>query len=145
MRTLNVGPFGVRGSGLRKGKALLLLATLAMGVAAACGFGLLVPTRSALAEDPPGGQGPPEITDFVGENVFSNLWDFTGKVINCSPISGLTVTFGGLAEGYTEKTASDGTFLLTVEIPSGSNGWVTAQVKAADGQTSQMVFWLIQD
>ena len=86
---------------------------------------------------------PPIINEFTGENVYGDSWDFCGSVINCSPVEGLTVTFGGLVSGTT-TTAIDGTFLLNVSIPPGSNGWVSAAVTSAQGQTSEIVMWLVQ-
>ena len=146
MRTLNPHRLGISGSACRTAKTILLLTVIVLGLAAVPYVGLVVAPQPALADDlMPGDDDPPLpiISEFTGENVYEDLWDFCGTVTGGSPVEGLTVTFGGLVSG-TVTTAIDGTFLLNVAIPEGSNGWVTAEVTSAQGQTSETVMWLVQ-
>src|SRR5947207_3064812 len=70
--------------------------------------------RSATAD------GPPEIIDYEADETEPGLFTITGRVIDEHP-GGLTVYFQGpqsQINGQTVTTNPDGTFSLTVQLPT---------------------------
>lgn len=80
----------------------------------------------------------PEIDQFEYELLPSNQYRFHGHVADVESAAGLTVTFGGLLEGYTAVTDSEGRFVLTVTMPEDTAGFATAQVIDSDGLNSDI-------
>ncbi len=86
----------------------------------------------------------PTIINFQGNPSPSNYWTFSGQVTGPS-ISGLTVTFGGLAslQGQIATTSDNGYFMLTVQLQPGEGGQATAQTVDDFGQSSNMAtYWV---
>lgn len=79
---------------------------------------------------------PPEITLGVVQGL-ANLWTFSGTVTDENP-EGLTVTFGGILQGYTAIVRADGTYSLTVQLPDGTEGYVSAQTVDDEGEASDL-------
>jgi hypothetical protein len=92
-----------------------------------------------------GGYGfiPPEITNFGGSENGNDFWTFTGRVVDDESVHGLIVTFGGLLEGRSCVTFSDGSFALSNLFPAGTSGWVTATVTDWDGIVSEEVMFYV--
>jgi len=70
----------------------------------------------------------PEIDEFYYETLPGNQYVFHGHVTDVESAAGLTVTFGGLLEGHTAVTDSEGRFVLTVNLPEDTEGLAIAQV-----------------
>jgi hypothetical protein len=88
----------------------------------------------------------PQIVDFVGFEVGSGWYRFTGRVQGPESCGGLTVSFGGVPSLRDEVTTtlSDGSFVLLVQVRTdGSDqGTVTAQT-TADGLASNVATYTI--
>jgi large repetitive protein len=72
---------------------------------------------------------PPSITSFTATCLGGNLWTLSGTVTDQTSPAGLSVQFGGLSgvTGQTATVGANGAFSLTVQIPSGVSGTVTAE------------------
>jgi hypothetical protein len=70
----------------------------------------------------------PVISDLSASCGNYDVWTITGKVTD-EHAAGLTVTFSGLAavQGKTAVVQADGTFTLSVVIPSNQSGYIQAQ------------------
>lgn len=88
-------------------------------------------------------EGPPVVEITEGIYLFGDLWEFSGQVTNCDQVSGLTITWGGLAAGNTSTTANDGTFIEWIEIPAELTGDVTAETVCPHGMESEVGTWWI--
>jgi hypothetical protein len=80
---------------------------------------------------------PPVIQNFTASQN-GNIWTFTGTVVDESA-PGETVTFGGISQlnGKTATVNSNGTFSLSVWLPSGLDNTVWAQDTNWWGQQSE--------
>ncbi len=84
----------------------------------------------------------PWIIDFGGIEEIS-AWTFEGQVTDDGCVEGLTITFGGLLEGYTATTDSEGYFWLTVDTVNLQDGEVTAQTMDFNSELSNIaIFWV---
>jgi hypothetical protein len=81
----------------------------------------------------------PTISNFQVTQGLGSTFTISGQVADESP-NNLAVSFGGLdsLQGLSATTASDGTFSLTVNIPAGESGLVSAQVTDCWGLTSDL-------
>lgn len=75
-------------------------------------------------EPPP--NNPPVISNFAGVQGTNHDWVFTGTVQD-EYAPGLTVTFGGILDGYYATVDANGRFSLVVHIEPGGGGIATAQ------------------
>ena len=84
------------------------------------------------------------ISDFEGVNE-AGFWLFTGEVSDDESVAGLEVRFGGLLHGEVATVGSDGTFSITILLPPGVQGTVTAITTDDDGLDSNEAREWIQD
>ena len=90
-----------------------------------------------------GGGVPPEIVNFVRSSAGGGWWIFTGEVVDDEYVEGLTIEFGGVAEGATTTVRTDGTFSYTGYIAPGTTGLVSATVTDRDNLTSETEYCYI--
>jgi hypothetical protein len=88
------------------------------------------------------GQMAPVIYDFVGRQGPGG-WTFTGRVEDDELVAGLEVRFGGLLANQSATVQADGSFSITVYLPPGTLGTVTAIVTDYDGLDSEEVSYVI--
>jgi hypothetical protein len=119
----------------------LLAASFTTLAAAPVVSGLHAFTGSAVAT--PASQGP-TIVDFGAVEEGPDLWTFQGRVIG-DDVVGLEVDFGGLpsVEGRTAVVEDDGWFHLTIRLPHGVCGAVTAQTTDHLGNPSNEAVTLL--
>jgi hypothetical protein len=88
-------------------------------------------------EDPPTND-PPVIVGFGWANSSGSVYVFTGQVMDEHP-AGLTVTFGGILEGYSATTAADGTFTFSKYLGPDDMGLASASTADDMGSMSSVV------
>ena len=80
---------------------------------------------------------PPVITDFTITHYPGDLWTFEGTVDDENP-SGVIVVFGGIIAGTEVPVTEEGTFSITIQLPHGTKGGVTAQAFDEELQASEV-------
>lgn len=88
----------------------------------------------------------PAVQDFNVQSLGYGVFILSGHVADEQP-GGLTVRFGGGIEGMdgvTVTTDANGNFSVTVTVPAGEFGTVTATVVDSQGQTSTSVSRLVE-
>jgi len=137
----------VSGSRAHRSSAAVLLAALSLAVLAGS---LSLTDAFAQAPPRPGGGLPPRhtplaIVGFTAENVAIDTWLVQGQVTGCSPLDGIVINFGGLAEGQQVSTGSDGTFLLFLVLPPSLSGDLSATATCQHGRTSNTINYYIDN
>jgi hypothetical protein len=81
---------------------------------------------TATSDDEVNGNGMPVITDFFIMSNPGNLWTFEGTVTDENPGT-VVIVFGGMIEGTVTPVTEEGTFSITILLPAGTSGVVSAQ------------------
>lgn len=133
---------------IRRRSAVALLAALSLIVLC----GAWDPTGVTAQIGPPGGGGGAgqrhldlKFVEFFAEEVALNTYFVQGRVTGCAQLGGTVITFGGFAAGQTTTTGSDGTFLLILEVPANTSGYVTAVATCRHGETSNEARYYIEN
>jgi hypothetical protein len=85
---------------------------------------------------------PPLITSFFVHAGLYGIWILEGTIVHETP-SKCTVVFDGLLAGHRTSVHTDGTFSYSVTLPSGTDGFVTAQAFDPEGTASNLAFLLM--
>ena len=82
----------------------------------------------------------PIITDLVGVQG-SGMWTFTGHVVDSVSPEECTVSFGGVPHGLTAIVCGDNNFMLSVDLPDGTQGSAIAQMVDWQGLSSNVAMF----
>jgi hypothetical protein len=90
-------------------------------------------------------QMPPEIEDFFGQEVGTQLYRFVGRVLDADPAT-VQVTLSGLpsVEGMTGRCEADGTFVITAGLEPNEGGTVSAVAVNAQGLRSETALYVVR-